>query len=326
MECTGKSKDEAKSMFLAAVNSDREGPRDATPFFAKFDAECKAIQNALMQLAEYRWVLPHAQKAAQEKLEERKAARRRDRKTVNGLTANVAGSFVNLILCTWECRFLAVACETLAALQHEVCVNAFDGVMIAGDHYPAGEGSKARDDVLCPALEAALKKSFDIDMGWSMKRHASPLVYAGGEGLKLPYAKHAEPFLEKVYRVGSQYLIQLEDGSVEVETGRDLAERFKAETAKCMLTGADGKPIQTWYANTFAETLCRDPRMKTYEKMDNNPDASECPPSVFNLWTPMPCEAWDVSRADPHSEHVAAFRKHILVLSDNDAAVAHAYT
>lgn len=62
-----------------------------------------------------------------------------------------------------------------------------------------------------------------------MKRHATTLAY-DGDGLKLPYAKHAAPFLERVWRVGSAYMVQLMDGL----TGIELATRFKAETAKCI--------------------------------------------------------------------------------------------
>eukprot|EP00966_Prymnesium_polylepis_P320609 7376985-Prymnesium_polylepis.1 len=52
------------------------------------------------------------------------------------------------------------------------------------------------------------------------------------------------------------------------------------------------------------------------------PDPSECPPTVFNLWTPMLCEAWDVKQANPESENVALFRKHVLILSDRNTQLA----
>eukprot|EP00966_Prymnesium_polylepis_P148629 3433480-Prymnesium_polylepis.1 len=200
-------------------------------------------------------------------------------------------------------------------MEYQVCVNGYDGAMIKGDHYHEGTETKVRDDTICPALESALKETFGIDMGWSMKRHATSIKYSD-DGLKLPYTKHAEAFLKKVFRVGSLYLITLEDGTVVMENGRELAERFKAETAKCILEG------KQWYQSTFAETLCRDPAMNSYEKMDMYPNASECPEKVYNLWKPMPCEGWDVANADSNSEHVGVFRKHILYLADHDEAVA----
>ena len=141
MESTGKSKDDVKSMFLAAVNSQSEmecWQKNLTRFFIELDKECKEIQQAFLRLTEYRHLLPHAEKAANEKLEEKKAQRRRDRKTTNGLTANVAGSFINLILCTWENRFLGVACSTIASMGLEVSVKNYDGMMIRGNHYPEG--------------------------------------------------------------------------------------------------------------------------------------------------------------------------------------------
>ena len=321
-ECTGKTRDEVKSMFLASLNSEAEmNAGSSTEFFKRFDIECTAIQQAFMQLAEYRWVLPHAQRSANDKLDKRKEERRHNRKSVNGLTANVGGCFLNLILCTWENRFNGIACKTLIAMEYEVSANMFDGFMIKGDHYPEGNASKLRDSKICPEIEQALFQAHGIRIAWSMKRHASPLTFCDDE-IKLPYAKHAEPFLEKVVRVGSEYLLKLADDTVVIEGGAKLAERFKAETAKCMLKTKDGTLIKSWYGHTFAETLCRDPAMRSYEKMDMYPDLSECPPEVYNLYTPMPCDAWDVARADPHSEHVAAFRKLIRYLSDLDESVA----
>ena len=112
MESTGRSKDDVKSMFLSAVNSQDQmidWQKRLTPFFIALDKECKGIQQFFLQLAEYRHLTQFAEKAANEKLEEKKAERRQNRKTTNGLTANVAGSFINLILCTWENRFLGDA-------------------------------------------------------------------------------------------------------------------------------------------------------------------------------------------------------------------------
>eukprot|EP00966_Prymnesium_polylepis_P119782 2768088-Prymnesium_polylepis.1 len=321
MEATGESKDCVKSMFLAALNSEdvrEHWQAQLTPFFKSFDKECKEIQKAFMQLTEYRWVLPHAQKSAHEKLEERKAERRRDRKTVSGLSANVAGSFINLILCTWENRFLGVACKTITAMGYEVSVNNFDGMMIRGNHYPEGNVSKVRDEVLCPALERALFAEFGIKMGWSMKRHSTNIVFDARSDLKLPYSVVAEPVLEKICRVGSEYFLELADGNRVVESRRGLNERLEGCTAQCMFNDK-----KSWHKrNSFADTLCRDPALRTYERAEMYPDPSECPQTVYNLWKPMPCEAWDVTEADPTSDHVAAFRKHVLILAGRDEKVA----
>jgi len=321
MESTGKSKDDVKSMFLAAVNSQGVmacSMTTLTPFYVAFDKQCKAIQQALMQLAEYRHLLPHAEEAANQKLELKKVELRRNRRTTNGLTANVAGSFINLILCTWENRFLGLACQTVSDMGLNVSVNNFDGMMIRGDHYPEGDDRTTRDGTICPALERALTETFGITMGWSMKRHSTTLIYSE-DGLKLPYSKHAEPWLERICRVGSEYIVELTDGSTKTETARNLGDRLSAETAKCLLdfTGAP-----SWYCRTFAETLCRDPAMRTYEKADMHPDPSECPPHVYNRWKPMPCESWDVTQANPESKNVATFRNLVLILADRDDKVA----
>ena len=310
-------------MFLAAVNSEHvqeHWQASLTPFFKSFDRECKEIQQAFMQLNEYRWILPYAQAAANEKLEERKAERRRDRKTVSGLNANVAGSFINLILCTWENRFLGVACKTVTAMGYEVSVNNFDGMMLRGNHYPEGDEPKVRDLTLCPALENALFTEFGIKMGWSMKRHSSNIKLDGRDDqLKRPYSVVAQPLLESICRVGCEYFLELADGTRVVESRRGLNERLEGYTTQCMFDES-----KSWHKSkgTFADTLCRDPKLRTYERAEMYPDPSECPPTVYNLWKPMPCEAWDVAEADPTSDHVAAFRKHVLILAGRDEKVA----
>ena len=322
MDSTGKSKEEVKSMFLAAVNAEHEcWHANLTPFFTLFDKQCKAIQQAFMQLEQYKWVRPYAEKSANEKLEQRKAELRRDRKTTNGLTANIGGSFINLILCTWENRFLGAAFDAVTKLGLEGSVNNFDGLMIRGNHYPAPDKhpppSKARDEIICPALEQALFDRYGITMGWSMKRHSTCLEYSG-DNLKLPYSKLAELYLNKICRVGSEYVVDLSDGSTVTECGRKIGERFKGETAKCILGSKE------WHArNSFAETLMRDPAMRTYEKADMYPDTSDCPATVYNLWKPMPCESWDVTKADPHSKNVDIFRRLVRVLADHIEDVAN---
>jgi hypothetical protein len=322
MDSTGKSKERVKEMFLAAVNSqdNMSWQSNVTVFFKELDKECKAIQQAFLQLKEYSHILPHAQKAAQAKLEVKKAELQRNRKTVNGLVANVAGSFINLVLCTWENRFLGAACEAVDAMNLQVCCNAFDGMLIKGDHYPKGEEPTVKDDEICPALEKVLHDKYGIKMAWSMKRHCSSIEFHD-DALKLPYSKFATPFLEKVCRVGSEYMIEMTDGSFVTETGKQLVERFKSKTAQCLLE-KDHPTRKAWYARTFGETLMLDPAMREYEMARMYPNNELCPPYVFNTWKPMPCESWDVAQADVLSENVAAFRELVLILSDRDEKVA----
>ena len=59
---------------------------------------------------------------------------------------------------------------------------------------------------------------------------------------------------------------------------------MKAETAKCLLGS------QNWHGKSFADTLCRDPAMRCYERADLFPDPTKCPSTTYNLWKPMPCD------------------------------------
>ena len=318
MDSTGRSADEVKSMFLSAVNSHNESwCPNLTPFFVQLDKECKGIQQAFLQLLEYRHLLSFAEAAANEKLQVKKAELRRERKTTNGLTANVAGSFINLVLCTWENRFLGEACKTAQEMGYRVCVNNFDGFMIQGNHYPNGTAT-VKDDIICPALERALHQAFGVTMGWSMKRHSSVLVYLE-DGLQLPYSQHSKPWLEKICRVGCEYLVKLSTGGVVFEGRNELTVRLNAETAKCIMR-YPGAP--SWYTLEFPSTLMKDPKMRTYELAECFPNVNKCPPDVYNLWERMPCEEWNTAEADPNSEHVKQFRFLARVLADNNAKLA----
>lgn len=318
------SKDEAKGMFLEAVNSHCECVgRTTTDFFKAFETQCKAIQRTLMGLEEYRFIMRYAETSAGEKLEEKKAGYRRLRKSVNKLTANVQGCFTNLVLCTWENRFLGVVCETLTSLSMRVATNAFDGVMIQGDHYPEDfEGDSVRDQRICPALEKALLSKYKINMGFVLKRHCTSLKY-DKESLKMPYTVVAERYYGKICRVGAEYFVTKHDGYMTIEKDRDIEQRLRKESALCILRPND----VDWHNRSFASTLMNDPSLRQYEDADFYPDVSELPldenaaPLHLNLWKPNLCESFVPEDNDPNSDHVAAFNKLMMALADNDEAV-----
>ena len=318
MLATGLAKDDVKGLFLASVNSQAEQIcPNKTTFFENFDRECKQIQASVFNLTEYRFLRPRAEASAQEKLDERKAALRKERRTCSKLTANVMGSFVNLVLCTWEDRFLGKACAVVTSLGFTVCSLNYDGLMIAGDHYPIENvpQSSVRDKKICPALQQVLKSTYDIDIGWSMKRHSTSLTYSN-DGIRLPYPRYAEPWLKQVCRVGAEFAITLSDGTVEFEAKRTLLDRLCGEAAKCICV-YDGAP--SWHTAEFNSTFVKDPRMRSFEKADVYP--RDCPPNVYNLWRPMPCDVWDACEANPQSDHVKVFRRLTSVLADNNTEV-----
>lgn len=307
---TQRSRDDVKRMFLCAVNSQSElESRD--PFLLEFDAECKQLQQAFLVLDEYRFVLEHAERAANLKLDEIKAQRRRERRTVNGLTANVAGAFINLVLCTWENRLLGTACAALQKDGYEVCANCFDGVLIRGDHYPA-DGT--RDDRICPALERALLDEHGITMSWTMKPHSTTLQWDESEDstLKYPYKVYRQKWLDRVFRVGSMYVVRLQNGTEVTESASQLEQRLRGETVRCFIPEKK---------KNFADALLTDLDLRTYEACDMYPRADQCPSFIYNTWRPMTCEAFDVAAGNPRSDGVRMVRRLIAVLADFKPAV-----
>lgn len=311
MELTHSSRDEVKRIFLCCVNM--QGSVNARDqFLVEFDQECKTLQQAFLVQEEYKYMLEHAERAAVQKLEDLKAQRRKERRTVNGLTANIAGSFINLVLCTWENRFLGTACETLKERGIEICANCYDGCLIRGDHYPA-EGN--RDEVICPALEQALLDRYGVRMTWTMKRHSSMLKWDSDEEigtLKYPYTTYRQQWLDRIIRVGSHYTVRLQSGQEVTETAAQIEQRLRGETARCFIP--DKK-------RNFADALLSDPDLRTYEACDMYPRAEDCPPYIYNTWKPMPCETLDVALGDPKSENVRMVRRLIGVLSDHKSQV-----
>lgn len=326
---TRMSKDEVKSLFLAAMNSQNEAfIATPTKFFKKFDKEMKKIQEAFLKLSDYAFIMPSAVKAAQKKYEEKVAALRRDRKTITSTKPNVAGSFLNRILCLWENRLIGHCCQVLTDHNYTVCANCFDGVMIRGDHYPDGEESTCVDRAICPLLDTAVHDKFGITLKFMLKRHLGVLSYtklnpdSENKILKIPYKSLSALWLKKICRVGSEYLIALNDGERVFESSSRLGDRLSAETSKCLLNHPDAPD---WYKSTFAGTLCRDPAMRTYERAEMYPDPEDCREDVYNLWTPFPCDSFHVDETYDYStsENVKIFRRLVLVLADNCPKLAN---
>ena len=298
----GVDRDTAKMILLKSMNSHiRLDPsKKKTKFHLAFDREMKTIQSAVYTLPEYQFMKVHAEKGAKRKHAEAEKRAKKEKKEYKG-TPNYKGSFLNHILCLWENRMLGQACFIVEELGYEVAALQFDGFMVKGD-------------VCLPldVLSISMKNTFDIDMKWTVKAHSAQINIDKSQMNTLPpYDLYKYVWLDRLCRVGSEYVLKLETGDEVVESGRDICERTKSECHRCDMEDS---------RSSFGTRICSDPDLVEYEKFDIYPDRKTCPPTVYNRWKPFLCEDWTPD-GNKSSENVEMFKKLVYHLSDCDPEV-----
>ena len=109
-----ENKDNAKELFLKAVNDEKRNTKEKNQFFITFDKEMKAIQKELLDLPEYSFVkesVPHHK------------------------LYNFYGSAINRLLCITENNVLQSVISVINKRGIEIGVLMFDGLMVYGDFY-----------------------------------------------------------------------------------------------------------------------------------------------------------------------------------------------
>ena len=146
-----KDREACKRLFLVATNTNKQLTNIPYAFFNEYQTEIQGtIQPALMGINELARFKPYAEEAAR-------------RREAAGDEANEEGSFLNLVLCYTENLLLQAARACLDSKEIETAVLAFDGLMVYGDYYDAGD--------LLIELHNCLKAKFDIDMYFDYKQH-----------------------------------------------------------------------------------------------------------------------------------------------------------
>jgi len=139
----GMSREDAKEVYLKAINKDSVTRSIKYDDFRNFDKEMKTIQKALTALPQYQ-VICNTMPA--------------DRKH------NKLGSKLNRILVTYENDILDIAHNLLKTKGLEVAALAFDGCLVYGNHYDNAD--------LLRELEQACETAFPgLNMQWSFKTH-----------------------------------------------------------------------------------------------------------------------------------------------------------
>ena len=113
------------------------------------------------------------------------------------------------------------------------------------------------------------------------------------------------------------YLIESPNKTI-VKTKHQLVDSYEhLESIKVGDTSCDF--IKYWTVDN--------PDIRSKDDMEIYPDASKCPKNIYNMWKPFEgetiiCDEIPLNSKIPYHEIIPFFRKHILILCDNDANVA----
>jgi hypothetical protein len=139
----------AKSMFLAAVNTDKERKSERNKTFRKFDKEMKEIHKQILALAEYKAIVD----------------------TVPSTSDNKNGSAINRIMCSYEDQVLKVIVGALNQYGGlEIAALMFDGLNIYGTEH-------AGNDSLLEFVQSEIEKTFpDLQMELAYKEQECEIL------------------------------------------------------------------------------------------------------------------------------------------------------
>ena len=153
----GKDREHCKRLFLIATNTNQKIGNVSYPFFDEYQAEIQdVIQPALMKKNELAARFkPHAEQAA-------------GQREADGREANEEGSFLNLVLCYSENKFLQTVRTYLEGKGIEIAVLMLDGLMVYGDHYDNAP--------LLEELHTLLKDKYGIEMHFDFKQHETTVL------------------------------------------------------------------------------------------------------------------------------------------------------
>ena len=252
-ETTNISREDAKTLFLVSINEGKPIKMNF-PFFQTYDREMKKIQQKLMELDEYQFILP-------------------------GITdkTNKYGTFINLVMCYYENLILQDTVKYLQGQGHEIAVLMFDGLMVYGNHYHDGE--------LLDNINQFIESKWEYPFKFSYKAHDTTIqIPESCVVTELPtFEQMCENFNQHNCKVDCMYYTH-EDTNIESYTKQKFVDKYE-HLRVVKKNGDTGIFITDWMKGL-------DPNLRVYTRADVIPNPNDCPQNVFNLWTPFPCEGY----------------------------------
>ena len=299
-------RDEAKRLFLTAINKDKLHRKEKNELFKAFDKEIKIIQKKLLNIDEYKYL---------------KEAVPLDKKY------NKNGSAINKLLCKYENEILNTMISVLRMKNIEIHSLMFDGLMIYGNYY---EDKKLLNDI-----ETEINNKYEgLNMKLSYKKHIEDIVIPNN--FKIDNVKNVldkikeDPLYYDNYKlkfekthakiVSQSQFIGYNDytNSYQYFKRQNLLDSF--ENVKVKIIKYDEKLNEhNIHEVPFITYWLKDPNMKCYDDVDCVPPPLKCPSNIFNLWT-----GFEMDRIDNYEKNEKAiefFLKHIKILCNHEEEV-----
>jgi len=309
----------AKELFLCSINDSKSLKNVKDKFFKTFDSEMKFIQTQLSKIESYQNITQILERVT-----------------------NPNGKLINRIMCIYENKVLHSAVSFMNSKNLEIAALMFDGLMIYGNHY--------EDPVLLDELTIYCNSKFDgLNLQWQYKPHSTDIQPPTDldQSIPIPLSekelkqKQLDETIEKiqieldkrVYNFEKShckiinkglYLHEYEDEYghkvIHLLTPTQLENQYKhfdVAFNRYHLSKGGIHPvsfIDYWTINN--------PTIRSYTDIDIYPNTTECPPNIYNVWTPF---YGDILLNNPHiqidNSHVDFFRNHLYILSGKDTSI-----
>lgn len=285
-------REEAKELYLKALNDNKLNPKCKNKIFRAFDAEMKTIQTEFFGMEQYETI--------------------RDSVPVEK-RHNWMGSHLNRIICSVENEILQHIIHILNSKGIDIEVLMFDGLMVTGDYY-------ADDALLATLTEGVAQKFPQLQMEFAYKPHNNDIVIPDDftddtceiDGC---YAQVKEEFEKTHFKVTEQssFYTLYPDGTINQRKRSD----FKVAYEQLKYNEFTEKGVKMC---AFIDRWFVDKDMREYAHADVYPPDVECPSDTFNLWIPFAMEL--IPLGEPTPNETELIRKHILILCNNEVKMA----
>lgn len=293
----GYTKDEAKTLFLCAMNDNKtkrlkNGIKNS--FFKSFDKEMKHLQITISSLECYADI---------------KSSVPSDKKF------NWNGSALNRVLCMFENQILQACISVLNRKDIEIATLMFDGLMCYGDFY-------SDNNLLMQITEGINNKFENLNMVWDYKPHKKDIIMNDDFVVTVPDTEYisfndtrTEFELTHCKIINKSFFVKEMTDNIFIMNRQQLSTSY--EHLAYQKKDLDGNVLGDY---NFINDWLKFPLMRCKEDIGVYPDASKCPSNHFNSWKPFAMEL--ITKYEPDEKAVEFFKKHILILCGNDKLIA----
>lgn len=294
---------DGKTAFLKAVNDDKINRTIKHQFFKDFDKECKVLQKKITELSCYKHIVDSVPSVR---------------------TYNKVGSAINRILCVYENKILQEVISICNKNQIEICSLMFDGLMMYGNHYD-------NNLLLNEIIEFVNSKFEGLNMVFAYKEHSQAIQIPDDYQLK-EEIKKVEINVEKSFEfvaedfelnhckiINKGFFIKEDPDRITPMSRTHLLTAYENLTYDKIVESKQGDKIVK--ENFINDWLKNNPNQRCYDDIECYPDNNKCPDNVFNSWKPFTMEL--VKEYTPMPDALKIFKKHILILCNNEIEVAN---